>query len=110
LEPWKLLPWEARLALAAEGVCYFYGFLANIKSHPLDVASVYVIPGYIEHGGIMYERIEDIHLENETWSDFMFPLPREYGFSATETQNSAILQVSCTTKNSEYSICNLPGC
>ena len=90
--------WEARQALAAEGVCCFYGFLANIQSHPLDVASVYVIPGYIEHGGAMYERIEDIHLENEMWSDFVFPLPREYGFSATETQNSAILQVSCTTK------------
>ena len=92
---------ESRLALASEGVCCFYGFAADIRCNPSDAAKVYVMPGHIEHAGAMYERIEDMRIENERWQGFTRPLVREYGFYVSETMDSNTLQVACTPRPKE---------
>jgi hypothetical protein len=59
------------------------------------------MPGHIEYSGAMFEGIEDRRLEQEERRRFVLPTRRDFCFFVSETKNSTILELACTSKSSE---------
>lgn len=89
--------WETRLALAAEGVCCFYGFLTNIRPHQLDAAMVYVMPSYIEHAEACTSGSKTFILKKNVES-LCVSGAKGIWVSVSKTMNSTTLQLVCRTK------------
>lgn len=88
------------LALAGEGICCFFGFLTNVKSHPSNITTVYIMPGHIEYAGALYVRIKDFKFGDDR-RDFVFPVRKALGFALFETESSTELEIACTTKSTD---------
>ncbi|MCJ1361017.1 hypothetical protein MMC16_000113 [Acarospora aff. strigata] len=52
------------LALAANGICCWYGILTDVESLPVFAAKVYITPGHIEHDGSIFDMIENLFWRN----------------------------------------------
>lgn len=78
------------LALASEGVCCWYGLLADVKGPPASACKIYVAPGYIEHEGSTYKKIQDLDLAKGSWLKHPFSSHTTFELLIQETQSEEL--------------------
>lgn len=86
------------LALAFGGVCCFMGFLIEANYGPELAATIHIMPGYLEYGGSMFERIQQFRpsrasLDIEQWSAFDFHPRKKVNLFVCDLVSRAILEV-----------------
>ena len=79
------------LSVVADGLCCYYKIMESPDTMPVEASRVHVIPGYISFRSGIYERIENLQLEQEPWTELLQLEPQNLSMYISESMEGHLL-------------------